>query len=71
MNELILRRTNHHPGATLGELEWNGEVFAVTLEDPVRSQKVAGETAIPAGTYPLRWRKVGRWAPRWTPKTGH
>ena len=35
-----------------------------TVEDRFRPVKVAGDTRIPEGCYPLVWRKTGRWADR-------
>ncbi|MDO7885340.1 DUF5675 family protein [Hymenobacter cheonanensis] len=52
--ELLLKRHPSANGCTLGELFINGTFFCYTLEDVVRpGAKVAGETAIPAGTYPV------------------
>jgi hypothetical protein len=41
--------------ASLGELYVDGDFFCYTLEDKARKrgEKVPGETAIPAGTYPI------------------
>jgi hypothetical protein len=55
---------NRHPTGltcTIGDLWVDGQPFCNTLEDPIRevlgkpvsSWKVAGDTAIPAGTYPV------------------
>jgi Family of unknown function (DUF5675) len=51
--ELRVKRTFRGPVATLGELFINGKRFSYTLEDVIRAKgvKVAGATAIPAGTY--------------------
>lgn len=52
--ELLLERAPSAHGCTLGELFINGKFFCYTLEDVVRTgAKVAGETAIPAGVYPV------------------
>jgi hypothetical protein len=37
--------------STIGELYLDDEFFCYTLEDVVRTEKVAGQTAIPTGTY--------------------
>ena len=37
--------------ATIGELSLDGKFFCFCLEDSVRSKKIPGKTAIPAGTY--------------------
>lgn len=53
---------NRHPTGltcTIGDLLLDGQIFCSTLEDPIRevpnqpvsAWKVAGDTAIPAGTY--------------------
>jgi hypothetical protein len=49
---LTLTRKPSANGCTIGELWYNGKFFCYTLEDVVRTgAKVAGATAIPAGTY--------------------
>lgn len=52
---LDLKRHPSANGCTLGELSLNGKFFCYTLEDVVRpaGQVVAGQTAIPAGHYPV------------------
>lgn len=69
--ELLVKRINFAKGYTTGKLYVNGEYFCDTLEDTVRNlpveTKVAGETAIPAGTYGVvvnRSPKFGRELPR-------
>lgn len=39
---------------TIGELYINDKFFCYTLEDEIREIKVAKETAIPYGTYPVK-----------------
>lgn len=48
---LTLRRHASGLTCTIGDLYIDGAWFCNTLEDIVRPDKVAGETAIPAGTY--------------------
>lgn len=50
---LTLKRIQFGEDATIGNLYVDGELECDTLEDKVREdgEKVAGETAIPAGTY--------------------
>ena len=48
---LFLQRIAQTPEYTIGRLEINGKFFCHTLEDAVRKEKIAGKTAIPAGTY--------------------
>lgn len=49
--ELKLVRSQYSPTSTLGELHVDGTFECFTLEDRVRSAKVAGATAIPPGRY--------------------
>lgn len=49
--KLLLERSWCGPTCTIGSLSVNGTVECFTLEDVVRPEKIAGETAIPAGTY--------------------
>lgn len=57
--KLLLERDPTGLTCTIGHLSVDGESFCATLEDPVREipgqpvskWKVAGDTAIPAGTY--------------------
>lgn len=50
---LELKRIAQKPTHTIGRLYIDGVYFCDTLEDPVRAPgiKIAGQTAIPAGTY--------------------
>ena len=64
----VLRRTQHSPRSTIGELYLDGKFLCYTLEDtvrevvgvPVKVWKVPGETAIPAGVYGLTITKSPR-----------
>ena len=48
-----------------------GEFLCFSLEDRMRTgPKVPGDTRIPAGTYPLRWRTLGKWARRFIANYG-
>lgn len=49
--ELRLVRNQYSPTSTIGELHVDGAFECFTLEDRVRSTKVAGATAIPPGRY--------------------
>jgi hypothetical protein len=54
----VILQLKRHPtanGCTIGELSLNGNFFCYTLEDPVRlaGQVVPGDTAVPAGHYPV------------------
>lgn len=53
--KLELRRTTFTPNSTIGELSIDGVMECFTLEDVVRPDgvKIAGETAIPPGTYTI------------------
>jgi Family of unknown function (DUF5675) len=59
---LTLQRLQQANGCTLGSLSINGNHECWTLEDTVRAPgvKVAGQTAIPAGTYKV----VADWSAR-------
>lgn len=48
---LTLKRTILTNQSTIGELSVNGKFECYTLEDVVRSEKIYGKTAIPAGRY--------------------
>lgn len=53
--------------STIGELLLNGSHECVTLEDPVRDEKIPGGTAIPTGIYDIilaHSPKFGRKMPR-------
>jgi hypothetical protein len=58
--ELRLERLQYLPGSTIGRLYVDGRFECYTLEDGIRTHKVYGETAIPAGTY----RVVVTYSPR-------
>lgn len=55
--KLQLKRIAKKSDYTIGKLYIDGEYFCDTLEDRVRElskeQKIAGQTAIPAGKYPI------------------
>lgn len=58
---LLIERNPSGKTCTIGELSIDGQFFSHTLEDPIREKpgipvsqwKVKGDTAIPAGTYPI------------------
>lgn len=49
--DLTLIRESSSTQSTMGKLMVDGVFECYTLEDVVRATKIAGETAIPAGTY--------------------
>lgn len=64
--KLILKRIALRPTYTIGKLYINDAYFCDTLEDTVRDtnksgkfdngeQKIKGKTAIPYGTYEIKW----------------
>ena len=67
MNTIIVGRFSSDTKPTIGAVRvntWRSEVRCFSLEDRFRQTKVAGDTRIPSGVFPLRWRLVGRWAER-------
>ena len=69
MNTITVRRLAHSESGTISEVRVgkNGPVL-FGLEDPPHPTKIRGDTRIPAGIYPLRWRSAGRWAKRFSDK---
>ncbi len=76
--ELKLKRIALRPTYTIGKLYIDGEYFCDTLEDTVRDldkdgkfdngeKKVYGETAIPYGTYEVKWTYSNRFK-KYTPQ---
>jgi len=57
---LTLSRFASLPESTLGALSIDGRFCCFSLEDERRDVKVAGETRIPAGKYPIALRTEGR-----------
>lgn len=49
-----VKRTFKGSEYTIGKLYIDGAYFCDTLEDTVRKEKIAGKTAIPAGTYKVK-----------------
>ncbi len=58
--ELFLRRCAANRNRTIGLLFVGNDFLCFTLEDRIRMNKVAGETAIPHGTYDVR----RSWSPK-------
>ena len=56
--KLVLVRTFSEWDFTLGNLWIDGEPECFTLEDEGRAKKVFGETRIPAGLYPIKFREI-------------
>lgn len=52
--QVKLKRTFKGPEYTIGKLYIDDNYFCDTLEDTVRSVKIAGKTAIPAGKYKVK-----------------
>ena len=63
-----VERFNRDTRPTMGRVSIGEETIGFSLEDRHRDEKVAGDTAIPAGRYPLRWRTAGKWAKRFQAK---
>jgi len=51
--ELRVVRQYYAPDCTIGRMLVDGQFECYTLEDGIRTNKVAGETAIPEGRYPV------------------
>lgn len=51
--KIVVKRCKSTGISTIGELSVNGGYRCFTLEDPVRKEKIYGQTAIPSGTYPV------------------
>lgn len=49
--EILVKRLICNDVCTMGEMYINGALQCYTLEDVVRSYKIPGQTAIPAGRY--------------------
>jgi hypothetical protein len=60
---LLLQRLPSEEKRTHGDLYVDGQWFCYTLEDVVRPVKIKGETAIPAGVYPVTLEKSPRFGP--------
>lgn len=56
--------------STIGILSVDGEFQCFTLEDPVRDEKIASITAIPAGEYKIALRHEGGMITRYQAKFG-
>jgi len=52
--ELRVVRQYYAPDCTIGRMLVDGQFECYTLEDGIRTNKVAGETAIPEGRYPVK-----------------
>lgn len=52
--KITVKRTFKGTEYTIGKLYIDGAYFCDTLEDTVRKVKIAGKTAIPAGTYKVK-----------------
>jgi len=48
---ITVKRFEYGDNYTIGTMAIDGEFYCYTLEDKVRTVKIAGETAIPEGTY--------------------
>jgi len=49
--QIEVKRTDKTSKRTIGSMYIDGKWAAYTLEDPIRNTKIAGDTAIPAGSY--------------------
>jgi hypothetical protein len=60
---IVIQREVSDDRKTFGKLFIDGQYFCETLEDVVRPVKIHGETAIPAGVYPVTLEKSPRFGP--------
>ena len=64
--EITINRYARNEDYTLGSLSINGVFLCYTLEDTYREgEKIKGKTAIPNGTYKIKFRNVGRFNQRY------
>ena len=68
---LYLRRFTTNEQGTLGLLFIHGDFLCFTLEDPIRPEKIAGDTCIPSGRYRLIKRTHGRFYRAYKRRWGH
>ena len=69
--KLYVIRTQHGSDATNGLLYVETEIEAYTLEDQVRDgAKVMSETAIPLGTYEIKFRNIGGYDSKYRSRYG-
>ena len=71
MNEIHVRRLHTDERPTLSIVQVASDpVLCFGLEDRYRMEKIRGDTRIPFGIYPLRWRRLGKWARRFAANYG-
>lgn len=68
--DITINRFNCTDEYTVGTLHIDGKFYGFSMEDPIREEKIAGETAIPAGTYCLDLRLEGGMLARYQAKFG-
>lgn len=68
MQQLSLERIHSGKESTLGNLYLNRSWLCFVLEDQFQTEKVYGETRIPAGTYWISLRKTGGFHQRYAQK---
>ncbi|BAQ85046.1 probable peptidase [uncultured Mediterranean phage uvMED] len=69
--KLDVIRTQFGKDATNGMLFIDGVFECYTLEDEVREEKVYGETAIPEGTYDIKFRTEGTFTKKYQTRYGN
>jgi hypothetical protein len=58
--EILIKRLHYTLKTTISAVYIDGKYFCDCLEDRVRTTKVYGKTAIPAGRYQVIWNKSNR-----------